>query len=98
MDVPLSWKELTRVTDRPSKVTLEVGGVAVAGAGCSLFPPRPLLLLNGYRESVLGTLFIGTIKIAPGRPEMSLCLSGEMEGELTWIGWVSGSTLLQGTS
>eukprot|EP00983_Pelagomonas_calceolata_P007831 256351-Pelagomonas_calceolata.AAC.1 len=42
--------------------TLEVGGVAVAGAGCSLFPPRPPvppwppLLLNRYLAFNLGTL------------------------------------------
>eukprot|EP00983_Pelagomonas_calceolata_P134643 1162078-Pelagomonas_calceolata.AAC.9 len=35
-------------------------GLGVAGAECSLFSPHPPLLLNGYQELVLGTLFIGT--------------------------------------
>eukprot|EP00983_Pelagomonas_calceolata_P043446 1138897-Pelagomonas_calceolata.AAC.1 len=49
MDVSLFWKELDRVTD------LRAVEVAVAGAECFLFPPHPPLLLNGYRELVLGT-------------------------------------------
>eukprot|EP00983_Pelagomonas_calceolata_P073690 1152230-Pelagomonas_calceolata.AAC.4 len=36
------------------KLVLGPGGVAVAGAECSLFPPRPPLFLNGYLELVLG--------------------------------------------
>eukprot|EP00983_Pelagomonas_calceolata_P002092 70902-Pelagomonas_calceolata.AAC.1 len=43
---------------------LEAGEVAVAGAECSLFPPRPPLRLKGYQEMNLDTLFIGTINIA----------------------------------
>eukprot|EP00983_Pelagomonas_calceolata_P037469 1136339-Pelagomonas_calceolata.AAC.1 len=61
---------------------LLVGGVAVACAECSLFPPRPPLLFKGYRELVLGTLFIGTNKIASGRLEVSLCLSGKRRGKM----------------
>eukprot|EP00983_Pelagomonas_calceolata_P020079 633409-Pelagomonas_calceolata.AAC.2 len=76
MDVPLFWKEMTRMTD------LEGGGEAVAGAECFLFPPRHPLLLNGYREWVLGTIFIGTTKMASGRLELSLC-QGNDEGKHT---------------
>eukprot|EP00983_Pelagomonas_calceolata_P076791 1153571-Pelagomonas_calceolata.AAC.3 len=43
----------------------------MAGAECSLFPPPPPLLLNEYRELVLGTLFIGTTNTASGRLEGS---------------------------
>eukprot|EP00983_Pelagomonas_calceolata_P077178 1153759-Pelagomonas_calceolata.AAC.1 len=49
--------------------TLKAGGVAVAGTECFQFPPGPPLLLDEYRELVLGTLFIGTTKIASGRLE-----------------------------
>eukprot|EP00983_Pelagomonas_calceolata_P058830 1145648-Pelagomonas_calceolata.AAC.1 len=72
MDVPLFWKELTRVEDL---------GSSWSGCG-SLFPLRPPLLLNGYREFVLGTLFIGTIKVASGRLGVSLCLSGKWQGKM----------------
>eukprot|EP00983_Pelagomonas_calceolata_P022542 709897-Pelagomonas_calceolata.AAC.1 len=60
MDVSLFWKELTRVTD------LGVCEVAGAGAECSLFPPRPPLLLNGYWELFLGPLFFGSTKLHQG--------------------------------
>eukprot|EP00983_Pelagomonas_calceolata_P067379 1149460-Pelagomonas_calceolata.AAC.1 len=52
----------------------------MAGAECSLFPPRLPLLLNGYR--VLGTLFIGTTNIASGRLDVSLCLPGKRQGKM----------------
>eukprot|EP00983_Pelagomonas_calceolata_P041460 1138077-Pelagomonas_calceolata.AAC.1 len=46
-----------------------IAASGVAGAECSLFPPRPPLLLNGNWELVLGTLFIETTDIASGRLE-----------------------------
>eukprot|EP00983_Pelagomonas_calceolata_P040448 1137619-Pelagomonas_calceolata.AAC.7 len=73
MEMPPFWKELARVTDLGS---LEAGGVTVPGTECSLFPPRPPLLLNRYRELVVGTIFIGTDTIASGRLEVSHYLSG----------------------
>eukprot|EP00983_Pelagomonas_calceolata_P059543 1145958-Pelagomonas_calceolata.AAC.3 len=74
MDVSLLLKNLVKVT------SLEVGEEAVAGAECSLFPPRPSLRLNGYLEFVIGTLFIGKTIIASGRLEVSLCLTGKRRG------------------
>eukprot|EP00983_Pelagomonas_calceolata_P025428 798883-Pelagomonas_calceolata.AAC.1 len=65
MDVPLFWKELTKITDLGRRWS------GCAGAECSLFPPRPPLLPNKYRELVFGNLFIGTTKIASGRLEGS---------------------------
>eukprot|EP00983_Pelagomonas_calceolata_P003949 127903-Pelagomonas_calceolata.AAC.1 len=62
--------------------TLEAGGVAMAGAECSLIPPCPPPLDNGYREWVLGTLFGGTTKIASGQLQVSLCLSGKRRGKI----------------
>eukprot|EP00983_Pelagomonas_calceolata_P056650 1144699-Pelagomonas_calceolata.AAC.2 len=53
---------------------------------CSLFPSRPPLLLNGYQEVVLGTLFIGTTNVASGGLEVSLCLSGK-QGKMFWEGF-----------
>eukprot|EP00983_Pelagomonas_calceolata_P048926 1141278-Pelagomonas_calceolata.AAC.2 len=70
MNVSMSWRELARAR------ALEAGGVAVVGAGCSLLPPCPPILLNGYRELVIGTLFIGTTYSASGRLKVSLCLPG----------------------
>eukprot|EP00983_Pelagomonas_calceolata_P042825 1138667-Pelagomonas_calceolata.AAC.1 len=60
--------------------TSEAGKVAVAGAECFLLPPRPPLFLNGHRESVLGTLFIGTTNIASGRQEVRRVIFIECSG------------------
>eukprot|EP00983_Pelagomonas_calceolata_P130968 1161732-Pelagomonas_calceolata.AAC.2 len=62
MDMPLSWKEMARVTDLGSRCS----GLS---AECSLLPHRPPLLLNEYWELVF---VAGTISIAPGRLEVSL--------------------------
>eukprot|EP00983_Pelagomonas_calceolata_P030175 945694-Pelagomonas_calceolata.AAC.1 len=69
MDVPLSWKELTRMT------SLGSGWSGCGWRECSLSPPRPPQLLNGYRELVIGALFLGTTKIASGRLEGFYLLS-----------------------
>eukprot|EP00983_Pelagomonas_calceolata_P112912 1159934-Pelagomonas_calceolata.AAC.1 len=68
IDVPLFWKELAR-DHLATWWTLETIVVDVAGAEHSLFPPCPPQLLNEYQELVLGTLFIVTTCIAPGRRE-----------------------------
>eukprot|EP00983_Pelagomonas_calceolata_P046778 1140333-Pelagomonas_calceolata.AAC.2 len=59
----------------------------MAGAECSLFTPRPPLLLNGYWELVLDTLLIKTTNIASGQLKVSLCLSGKWRGK-TYLGRV----------
>eukprot|EP00983_Pelagomonas_calceolata_P011407 367565-Pelagomonas_calceolata.AAC.1 len=39
------------------------------------------------REWVIGTLFVETTKIASGRLEASLCLSGKRRGKCIWEGF-----------
>eukprot|EP00983_Pelagomonas_calceolata_P106673 1159258-Pelagomonas_calceolata.AAC.11 len=60
MDVPLLWKELARMSDLGRR------GSGLAGAECCLFFLRAPLLFDGYLDSFLGTVFIGTTKIASG--------------------------------
>eukprot|EP00983_Pelagomonas_calceolata_P099154 1158426-Pelagomonas_calceolata.AAC.20 len=67
--------------------------MAVAGAECSLFPPCPPLLLNGYREFVLGTLFIGTTNVASGHLEVCFVCQGNDKGKMLGAGSVKRDDL-----